>query len=96
MARHFVDADLGPRAIVQSLEAEYRREDRFLRHLYWSFDKFKEHHDLCQNAITKRNRQPQGDVHRVYLNPEVHEGRETSEEIKNQSSPCRMKPTGTP
>lgn len=84
IAQQFVDADLGPRAIVQSLETEYGRADRFWRNLYWSFDKFKEHHDLCQNAITMHNKQITGNTQTFFRTPEDHEEREPSDELKHQ------------
>jgi len=53
MARDFVDGDLGPRAIHEALEAEYVREDRFWRSLFYLFDEFRRYYDACQRDVLK-------------------------------------------
>ncbi len=83
VAEQFIAADLGPRAIMQSLETEYHRQDRFWRNLYWSFAKFKEHYDGCQNVIIMGNKMPQAES-ASYTNPETYQDREPSEERKSQ------------
>lgn len=51
VAQTFIDDNLGSRALVQALQQEYDKTDRYWKIIYYSFNSFKSHYDGCANRI---------------------------------------------
>lgn len=51
VAQRFIDADLGSRSLVQALQSEWHRTDRYWKIIYHNFNLFKSQYDACANRI---------------------------------------------
>ena len=79
LARKFIDDDLGSRALIQALQTEYDKTDRYWKVIYYSFSLFKSQYDSCANRILidHEEREPS-------IESEDSPLREVSDEIKAQ------------
>lgn len=81
IAVQLIDRPLSPREKLASLEAEYRRSDRYWSVLYPNFLFFKSQYDACENRLLiGAQPTPPG----AYTTPEFHDDREPSQEVKDQ------------
>ncbi|MDZ4873231.1 MAG: hypothetical protein CLLPBCKN_002627 [Chroococcidiopsis cubana SAG 39.79] len=51
LAQKFIDTDLGSRALIQELQTEYDRIDRYWKIIYHDLNLFKSQYDACANRI---------------------------------------------
>jgi len=81
IAHRFIDADLGPKSENDSLQVEYKRQDRYWSVIYPRYQLFWSHYQACKGRIllgvTQTNTlEPDG----TELSPD----RESSQELKRQ------------
>ena len=81
IAARLIEQPLLPRDKFASLEAEYRRSDRYWSVFYPHIGFFKSHYDACENRILLGNQMPSGTP---YDTPEVVSEREPSQQVKDQ------------
>jgi superfamily II DNA or RNA helicase len=51
LAQNFINQDLGPRALEETLKSEFSREDRYWKTIYNSYELFKQHYNACVDRI---------------------------------------------
>ncbi|NTV63315.1 MAG: DEAD/DEAH box helicase family protein, partial [Oscillochloris sp.] len=81
IAAQLIDRPLSSREKLASLEAEYRRSDRYWSVLYPNFLFFKSQYDACENRLLIGAQPLPADA---YSEPEFHQDREPSQEVKDQ------------
>jgi superfamily II DNA or RNA helicase len=81
IAKAFIERDLGPKGIRESLLAEYERKDRFWRALFPRFEQLRSYYDGCQARLLGAT---DGDIKVLPTGRETPTEREPSEEVKAQ------------
>ena len=86
VAHRFIERDLGPRAVDQALDSEYKERDRLWRVFYHNYDQFKSAYDACVNRImhAERHGADPGDHQPNVTTPLDYPQLEPSDETKRE------------
>jgi len=82
IAKRFIDDELNPRRINESLRTEFERKDRFWRTFFPRFEQFRSYHNACQARLL--GDVPDTDTKLVPSLLETPTVREPSDEVKAQ------------